>query len=132
MYKRSLSFFVIVLIINLLAAPYAFADTKNEKQVRFVEKVKADLRKLGTGKEAQLKVELRNNSRLEGYVSASDEEGFTVNNAKTGAATRVTYPEVKRVKGKNLSTGAKIAIGVGIAGAIIFLILWFTTGPGSD
>jgi hypothetical protein len=32
----------------------------------------------------------------------------------------------------NLSTGAKIAIGVGIAAAIIFIILWFTTGPGSD
>jgi hypothetical protein len=32
----------------------------------------------------------------------------------------------------NLSTGAKIAIIGGIAGAIIFLILWHTTGPGSD
>lgn len=32
----------------------------------------------------------------------------------------------------NLSTGAKIAIIGGIAGAIIFIILWYTTGPGSD
>lgn len=39
------------------------------------------------------------------------------------------FPQPKR---NNLSTGAKIAIGAGIAGAIIFTILWYTTGPGSD
>ena len=32
----------------------------------------------------------------------------------------------------NLSKGAKIAIGAGIAAAIIFVILWHTNGPGSD
>lgn len=32
----------------------------------------------------------------------------------------------------NLSKGAKIAIVAGIAGAVIFIILWYTTGPGSD
>jgi hypothetical protein len=44
----------------------------------------------------------------------------------------VAYPQVKSVQGNNLSTGAKIAIGVGFAAAIIFIFLWFTTGPGSD
>ena len=44
----------------------------------------------------------------------------------------IAYPQVKSVKGNNLSTGAKIAIGVGIVAAIIFIILWYTTGPGSD
>ena len=60
-----------------------------------------------------------------------DEERFTVTD-KTGAATSVAYPQVKSVQGNNLSTGAKIAIGVGIAAALIFAILWYTTGPGSD
>jgi hypothetical protein len=39
-------------------------------------------------------------------------------------ATQVAYPQVKSVKGNNLSTGAKIAIGVGIAAAVIVLIFW--------
>ena len=39
------------------------------------------------------------------------------------------FPQPKR---NNLSTGAKVAIVAGIAGAVIFLILWYTTGPGSD
>lgn len=33
---------------------------------------------------------------------------------KTGGTTAVPYPQVKKVKGNNLSTGAKIVIGVGI------------------
>ena len=32
----------------------------------------------------------------------------------TGVATQVAYPNVKQVKGNNLSEGAKIAIGVAI------------------
>lgn len=45
---------------------------------------------------------------------------------KTGAATTVPYPQVKQVKGNNLSTGTKIAIGLGIvAGVILFLALLF-------
>jgi hypothetical protein len=47
-------------------------------------------------------------------------------------ATTVAYPQVKSVQGNNLSTGTKIAIGAGVAAAVIFIILWFTTGPGSD
>ena len=47
-------------------------------------------------------------------------------------ATTIDYPQVKSVKGNNLSIGAKIAIGVGIAAALVFIILWYTTGPGSD
>lgn len=39
------------------------------------------------------------------------------------------FPQTKR---NNLSKGAKIAIGAGIAAAVIFIVLWYTTGPGSD
>ncbi len=34
----------------------------------------------------------------------------------------VAYPQVKQVKGNNLSTGAKIAVGVAIVLTIAFLI----------
>jgi hypothetical protein len=39
------------------------------------------------------------------------------------------FPQPKR---NNLSKGAKIAIGAGIAAAVLFIVLWYTTGPGSD
>ena len=41
---------------------------------------------------------------------------------KTGASNKVAYADVKQVKGNNLSTGAKIAIGVSVAAGLILLI----------
>ena len=132
MLKKLLSLSLAALLINLAVMTPAYAASKEEKHARFAEKVKASVLKLGTGEAARVKVKLRDKTKVEGYISAADGEGFTVTNSKTGMATTVAYPQVKSVKGHNLSTGAKIAIGVGIAAAIIFIILWFTTGPGSD
>ena len=124
MFKKLLSLALVALLINLAGMRLAYADSKEEKQARFAEKVKTSVLKLGTGEAARVKVKLRDKTKLEGYISAADGEGFTVTNLKTGAATQVAYPQVKSVKGNNLSTKAKIAIGVGIAAAVILLILW--------
>lgn len=124
MFKKLLSLSLVALLINLAGMHVAYAGSKEEKQARLAEKVKASVLKLGTGEAARVKVKLRDKTKLEGYISAADGEGFIVTNPKTGMATTVAYPQVKSVKGNNLSTGAKIAIGVGIAAAIIFLI-WF-------
>ena len=132
MFKKLLSLSLVALLINLAGVSPAYAASKEEKQARFAEKVKASVLKLGTGEAARVKIKLRDKTKLAGYISAADGEGFTVVDSKTGMATTIAYPQVKSVQGHNLSTGAKIAIGVGIAAAIIFIILWYTTGPGSD
>ena len=132
MFKKLVTLLVIAFLINLAGVRVAFADSKDEKQTRFAEKVKANVLRLGTGESARVKVKLRDQAKLEGYISDAGAETFTITNRKTGVATTVAYPQVKSVQGNNLSTGAKIAIGVGIAATIIFIILWFTTGPGSD
>lgn len=132
MSKKLLSLFLVALLINLAGVTPAYAASKEEKQARFAEKVKASVLKFGTGEAARVKIKLRDETKLAGYISAADGEGFTVIDSKTRIATTIAYPQVKSVQGNNLSTGAKIAIGVGIAAAIIFIILWYTTGPGSD
>lgn len=132
MLKKLISLSLIGLLINLGAVVPAYASSKEEKESRFAEKVKVNVLKLGTGEAARVKVKLRDSTKLAGYIVAADNDSFTVKDAKTGVATTIAYPQVKTVQGNNLSTGAKIAIGVGIAAAIIFIILWFTTGPGSD
>ena len=132
MFKKVVTVLLVSLIINLTGVRLAYADSKEEKQARFAEKIKASVLKLGTGESTRVKVKLRNKAKLEGYISDAGAEAFTVTDRKTGLATTVAYPQVKSVQGNNLSTGAKIAIGVGIAAGIIFIILWFTTGPGSD
>ena len=132
MFKKLLSISLVALLTNLAGAPPAYASSKEEKHARFADKVKVSVLKLGSGEAARVKIKLRDKTRLEGYVSGAGEEAFTVTNPKTGMATTVAYPQVKSVQGHNLSTGAKIAIGVGITAAVIFIILWYTTGPGSD
>lgn len=132
MFRKLVTLFLVALIINLAGARLAYADSKEEKQARFAEKIKANVLKLGTGESTRVRVKLRDKVKLEGYISDAGTETFTVTNQKTGVATTVAYPQVKSIQGNNLSTGAKIAISVGIAAAVIFIVLWFTTGPGSD
>ena len=132
MFRKLVTLLLVALVINLGGVRLAHADSKEEKHARFADKIKANVLKLGSGESARVKVKLRNQPKLEGYISVAGDETFTVTNPKTGAATTVAYAQVKSIQGNNLSTGAKIAIGVGIAATIIFIILWFTTGPGSD
>ncbi len=132
MSRKLVSLLLVALVINLAGVRLAYAESKEEKQARFAEKIKANVLKLGIGESTRVKVKLRDQAKLEGYISDAGAETFSVTNRKTGVATTVAYPQVKSIRGNNLSTGAKIAIGVGIAAAVIFIILWFTTGPGSD
>ncbi|MGH9968762.1 MAG: hypothetical protein ACREBG_13165 [Pyrinomonadaceae bacterium] len=125
MFKTVLSLVLVTLLITCVAAQTAYADSKAEKQIRFTEKVKLGIAKLGTGEQARIELKLRDKTKLKGYVREVGEEDFVVADAKTGANTRVAYAQVQTVKGNNLSTGAKIAIGLGILAAIlaIWLIL---------
>ena len=123
MLKRICSVALAALLLQAAAAP-AFAKSSAEKESRRVEKLRAQLAKLGTGRDAVVRVELRDKTRLEGYISEAGPESFVVTN-KAGVATTVAYPQVVKAKGNNLSTGAKIAIGAGIGAAIVLLIIWW-------
>ena len=107
----------------------SIAANTTSKEARFAAKVKTDIAKLGTGPAARVEVNLKDKTKLKGYVSEVSDGHFVVVDYKTGAATQVPYPQVKKVKGNNLSTGAKIAIGIGVA--IAFLVL-FGLSMGDD
>jgi len=114
MYRKLLTLILAVLLLNLLSVTPATAGTRLE-ELKFTEKVKGEIVKLGTGPDAQIELKLRDKTRLKGYVLESDATQFVVVEAKTGVVTSVLYPQVQKVKGNNLATGVKIAIGVGIA-----------------
>ena len=120
MLKKICSVTLAALLLQAVAVP-AFARSAAEKESKRVEKVRTQLAKLGTGSGARVRVELRDKTKLEGYISEAGPESFVVVN-KAGAATSVAYPQVVKAKGNNLSTGAKIAIGIGIGAGITLLI----------
>ena len=122
MFKKTLSFMLVVLMLNAVGVSSAYAGSKKEKEARFTERVREGIGKLGTGTEARVEVKLRNKTKLKGYISQSNTESFTVVTAN-GVATEVAYPQVKQVKGNNLSEGVKAAIflGVVIVGLVVIV-----------
>jgi hypothetical protein len=122
MLKKICSAVLAALLLQAAAAP-AFAGTNAKKDSERAEKVRAQLSKLGTGRDAVVRVELQDKTKLEGYLSEAGADSFTVTD-REGKATTVAYPQVRKAQGNNLSTGAKIAIGAGIGAAVVLVILY--------
>ena len=121
MLKKMLSMSFIVLVMNL-AVVTAFAGTDAEKEAKFVEKLKTQLTKLGTGKDARVEVKLRDKTKLKGYVSEIKETSFVVIDEKTATPSEIPFPQTKQIKGNNLSAGVKIAIVVaGVIGVVLLI-----------
>jgi hypothetical protein len=123
MLKRICSVVLTALLLQSVAVP-AFAKSDPEKDARRAEKVRTQIAKMGTGKDARVRLELRDKTKLEGYISEASAESFVVTDS-AGKTTTIAYPQVKKARGNNLSTGAKIAIGIGIGAAIFLLIMWW-------
>jgi hypothetical protein len=120
--KKLLTMMVACLVVSAASVRPVAASSNAEKEVRFAGKVKLGIEKLGSGSDTRVEVKLRDKTRLKGYVSEIGEDGFVVTDVKTGASNSIAYADVKQVKGNNLSTGAKIAIGVSVAAGLILLI----------
>lgn len=114
MLRKSVSFTLVLLLLHLFLAASGIANTNDDKKADTLEKVKAGILKLGTGPDAKIEVKLYDKTKIKGYVRSVTPDHFVVLDAKTAAHTAIPYEKVKQIKGNNLSTGAKIAIGVGV------------------
>jgi hypothetical protein len=121
---------VIVISIVFLSAAVglqsAWAQTGGDAEL--AGKARAKVAKLGVGSNARVEVKLRDGARLKGYVSATDQDSFTLTDSKTGTTTTVAYADVSDVKkaGGGLSSKSWIIIGSAVAGAAI---TWIAVKP---
>ena len=122
MIKKFVLFVLPILLLNLSVGTVLAARPDAEKELRHAEKVKQAIFKLGAGEASLVKIKLRDKTKLEGFVSEINDDSFVVMNNTTGIATAVAYPNVKQIRGNNLSTKTKIAIGVGIALGVLLII----------
>lgn len=118
-------FIIATLVVNLTTGNFVFAESKPENDARYVRKIKAGLAKIGVGTQARIEVKLKDKTTVKGYVKETNDDGFTVVNSKTGEETVIPYSSAKQIKGNNLSTGAKIAIGLGILAGVLAIFLFF-------
>jgi len=127
MFKKVCSLVLAGLMLQAAAIP-AFAATSAEKEAKRAEKVRTQLAKLGTGSDARIKLILRDKTKLAGFVSEAGASTFAVTD-RAGKTTTVEYGQVSKAQGNNLSTGAKIAIGVGIGAGVtlIIFLIWLSS-----
>ena len=129
MSRKVLLLVLAAVMITCAGVQTAYGGSKEDKQLRLAEKIKVGITQLGTGEQARVELKLSDKTKLKGYISEATDDHFVVVDKKTGASTRVAYGQVQQVKGNNLSTGAKIAIGLGIlAGVLAILLILENTG----
>ncbi len=122
--KTTVYILTVTLCLLFVGVPNVAAKSKAEKAAEFAAKVKTDLAKLGTGPDARIEVKLRDKTKLKGYISQVGADSFVITDPDTKAETNVPYPSVAKATGQNMSTGAKIVIGVLAGVGATFLILW--------
>ena len=121
MSKRIVSYCLTALLLNLFClTSVAVGSPAKSKEDEQVDKLRAEIMRLGTGPDARIKVKLRDKTKVSGYVGEAGEDSFVVVDSKTGQPTRIPYPQVGQVKANNFSTGQKIVIGIA-TGVAVFL-----------
>ena len=122
MFKKILSITFVFLLIQASFVPTVSAKNNEETTKKRAAKVRDSIRKLGVGTDARIDVKLKNKTNLVGYLSEASDDYFVIIERKSGESTKVDYLQVQTVKGKNLSTGAKVLIGLGIAAGVILVL----------
>ena len=124
MLNKFVSLLLVLGVSGIAGINPVYADFQDERQTRATVKIKQKIKERGIGENARVEVILQDGAKLKGYISEAGEDSFVITAANNGASTRLTYSQVKQVKGGGRSTGAKILIGLGIAaGASLILSL---------
>lgn len=122
MLKNCTSLMLSCLLLGALSLRAASAEPAAGKDSPTPGQIKQKLTRLGTGEKARVTVKLKSGTKLKGYVDQLGEDSFTLKAEKPETTTTVAFADVEQLKGHNLSTGAKIAIGAGI-GVAVFVVV---------
>src|SRR4030095_780164 len=114
-----------------MGSQIGWAKGKTEDPVAAAEVIKANVAKLGLGMKSEGTVKLRNKTQIKGHVTEAGDNSVSIVDSKSGELKTVAYSEVKELRGKGLSRGAKIAIWSGVGVGVLLgvsAILWSLYG----
>lgn len=126
MIKRILvSTLSVILLATSAGLQSAWAQTGDSP---LAARARAKVESMGLGHNAKVEVKLHDKTKLKGYLSAKEQDSFTVTDSKTGATSSMRYADVAEVKksGGGFSTKSWVILGVVAAGAIT---TWFIVKP---
>ena len=116
--------FAILLSATVLVATLCFSSVTHAQttaDTATIEKARAVVEKVGVGTNSRVEVKLLDKTKLKGYVSTSEPDSFTLNDARTGSARTISYAQVAQVKKQHSGLSARtwMIIGGAVAAAII-------------
>jgi len=118
-----LRYSIFVLISVLLINDVGFTQSITSQETSQTAKVKTEVQRRGTGPKSRVKVTLRNNTEVRGYINRISDSSFELTDRNTGQTTTIAYADTSRVQGNGLSKGAKIAIIAGVGVAILVVVI---------
>ncbi len=112
-----------ILLVTAFGFQHVVAQTASNTQA--VERLRTKVQKIGTGPNARIEVNLRDKTQLKGYISAADQESFTVTDRKTGSTRTVSYADASGVKklGGEVSSKTWIILGAAVVGGIVTWVI---------
>jgi len=127
MFRRT---FAIMLSGLLLLTAFGFQGAGAQSLVdqQATEKIRAKVLKMGVGVNARVQLKLIDNNQLNGYISAADQDSFTVVQRGTGSSKTVSYADTQSVKkaGSGVSARTLLILGAVAAGAAV---TWVVVKP---
>jgi len=122
--KKHLTILLIGSLVFLASGGQTLARNSGKDKVPTVEDIKAKIAKLGTGKKAKAQIKLRTGEKIKGFVSSAGDDSFAFTERDSKQTKTIAYADVVEVKKSGgLSTGAKIAIGLGIGIAVLAIVV---------
>ena len=131
MTKRTTATVLAFLLAFTVCNVNSFASSSAEREARLTEKIKMGIAKLGIGQSTRVTIKLKDKTEMTGYIREISDTGFVIGSLNESYPVAVEYSNVAQVKGNNLSTGAKVAIGVGIVVGVI-IVLYLVRGAFCD
>jgi hypothetical protein len=118
MCQKALVIIIAALTFNLGCT----SSTLAQKKGLSADEAKAEIAKLGTGPKAVIRVTLKDDKKVQGWLSFAGEDHFTLTDEKSGALSDIKYSDVARVKSLRPSKGALVA---GVAGGLTLAVVIF-------
>ena len=124
MLKQTVSLMVIAGLTFLNVSAWAGNEEgQSQAQSGQANKVKAKVQKTRAGEKSKVRVRLRDGTDLRGHISDIGNESFRVTEGATRKTTLVPYAYVQSLKGKGLSTAAKVLIFTGMGLAVVVIVV---------
>lgn len=127
MLTRILSLTLMAALMNVAGVATLRASPQDDQEAVVVATMRQNIQKLGIGPKANVELKLHDGSKRKGYIIETHDHYFMVVDRKTNVISTVNYRDIKRIKGKNELTAAKIGVTVVKGVAVIAAVAGIAT-----